>query len=134
MSNSLSAPIQTLRNALTVLTSAYTPPIAPLLPRAGLFLFNSIASSLYLLEHALWAVSTGEVSAPTDVEVFTRWVDEGGLKESVSDVTRVMAETKAGRGSNREELDRKIVFGEEGTPKEIRVGSRKGDQSVAAHL
>ncbi|THH16916.1 hypothetical protein EUX98_g9223 [Antrodiella citrinella] len=124
LTTTLTTPIQTLHSALTLLTSAYTPPIAPLIPRAALFLFSNIASSIYLLEHALWAVSAKEASAQTDVEVFARWVEEGGLVESVAEVERIMREAR--KGGRREEMDRRIVFGEE--------TRREGHLGVSAHL
>ncbi|TCD70903.1 hypothetical protein EIP91_001211 [Steccherinum ochraceum] len=132
----LSPSIQTLRSALDLLVSAYTPPMSPLLPRAALFLFSNITSSLYLLEHALWAVATGEASAQTDLEVFARWVDEGGLKESIVEVKKVMDEARDGKG-RREEMDRKIVFGEESVQARVSVVPRKVQvvgQSISAHL
>jgi len=134
LTTALSSPILTLHSALALLTSAYTPPIAPLLPRAALFLFSNIASSINLLEHALWAVSISETSAQTDVEVFARWVEEGGLRESMSEVERMMLEAKFGK-SRREAMDRRIVFGEEGISKEVSVGSGKSVvESISAHL
>ena len=134
LSKILSEPIQHLRDALALLVSAYAPPIAPLLPRAALFLFSNIASSLYLLEHALWAVSTKEGSAETDVEVFMRWVEEGGMKESVAEVARIMNEDRHGQAAKRVQSDRKIVFG---ATEEARVDIAPKTSSlpaVSAHL
>ncbi|CCM00645.1 uncharacterized protein FIBRA_02682 [Fibroporia radiculosa] len=89
--SALAAPLTSLRAALRELASAYAAPLAPLVPRPALFLFSHIASGLFLLEHAVWACGAGEASAPTDVEVFVRWVDEGGLAAARDDVRRAQA-------------------------------------------
>lgn len=47
------------------------------------------------------------------MEVFVRWVEEGGLGESVKETKRIIAEAgDVRREGKREEMDRRIVFGE----------------------
>ena len=66
-------------------------------------LVASIASSVYLLEHAIWSKTTqGQV----DVEVFRRWVLEGGTAAAIEDVK----EAKEGR-KNRIDVNFAITFG-----------------------
>jgi hypothetical protein len=81
-----------------------------LIPRPALFLFGYVASSLFLLEHAIWSYTSGEAEQATDVEVFRRWVMEGGLTSAVEDVRRVRKFT-----AERVEMDVGIVFGLSGT-------------------
>lgn len=88
------------------MANAYKAPIHPLLPRPALFLFCHVASSLYLLEHAIWAVNTKEPEAQTDVEVFRRWVLEGGLDAALETVRRTKSAQK-----DRVQLDAAIVYG-----------------------
>ncbi|CDO71419.1 hypothetical protein BN946_scf184909.g13 [Trametes cinnabarina] len=79
LAESLREPLALLRKGLDVLTGTYDAPMHPLVPRPALFLFCHIACSVYLLEHALWAVKTSEPGNENDIEVFKRWVEEGGL-------------------------------------------------------
>ena len=106
MAQSLGGPLATLRIALTSLEDAYKQPVHPLLPRPALFLFAHVASSVYLLEHAVWAVSTSEHESSTNVEVFRRWVLEGGLDATLEDVRR----TKKLQ-VDRARMDSQIVYG-----------------------
>jgi hypothetical protein len=105
-------PLSLLTPALTELSMAYTLPIPTLLPRPALFLFGYTASSLYLLEHAIWSHTNGEAERETDIEVFTRWVAEGGLTGAVGDVRRVR-----GCGIGRVKTNLEIVYGTSGKPR-----------------
>ncbi|KAL4251826.1 acyl-CoA dehydrogenase family protein [Abortiporus biennis] len=102
----VSQQLSAIRSALPDLVQAYTAPVHPLSPRAALNLLSHIASSVYLLEHAVWAVETSEPNREIDIEVFKRWVEEGGLKEAVADLKQARAGDKS-----RIETDRKLVFG-----------------------
>ncbi|RPD62338.1 hypothetical protein L226DRAFT_532644 [Lentinus tigrinus ALCF2SS1-7] len=106
LAQSLGGPIASLRIALDALTDAYKAPMHPLLPRPALLLFAHIASSLNLLEHAIWAVNTGEPDSATDVEVFRRWVLESGLDVTLENVRR--AKNAPGE---RVQADTNIVYG-----------------------
>ncbi|KAJ7779070.1 acyl-CoA dehydrogenase NM domain-like protein [Mycena metata] len=75
-----------LQQALTDLPSLFRKTRNPLLPRSILTLFATISSSLFLLEHAVWARATGEPEADTDLAVFERWVEEGGLKGTLDEI------------------------------------------------
>ncbi|PIL22483.1 hypothetical protein GSI_15171 [Ganoderma sinense ZZ0214-1] len=107
LAESLGGPLASLRLALDEMTNAYKAPVHPLLPRPALFLFCHVASSLYLLEHAVWAVNTKEPAVQTDIEVFRRWVLEGGLDAALEAVRR----TKSAQ-EDRVHLDAAIVYGQ----------------------
>ena len=78
----------------------------PLLPRPALFLLGHVASSLYLLDHAIWASSTSQPGCNADIEVFRRWVIEGGLDSALANVQRAKAVPQ-----ERMQMDAEIVFG-----------------------
>ncbi|KAI1793402.1 acyl-CoA dehydrogenase/oxidase [Ganoderma leucocontextum] len=88
LTEQLGGPLAFLRLALDEMANAYKAPIHPLVPRPALFLFCHVASSLYLLEQAVWAVNTEEPAVQTDVEVFRRWVLEEGLDAALETVRR----------------------------------------------
>ena len=52
-------------------------------------LVGYVASGVYLLEHALW-----EGGDDVDVEVFSRWAIDGGLKNAVADVERTKGDVR----------------------------------------
>ncbi|TFK27631.1 acyl-CoA dehydrogenase domain-containing protein [Coprinopsis marcescibilis] len=106
LASQLDAPIKLLQEGLKALPKAYTLPLHPLAPRPALIVVGYIASSIYLLEHALWAVETAQPTSGIDVEVFKRWVLEAGLQSAQEDLERAMT-------SNQERLDvdKAIVFG-----------------------
>ena len=69
-------------------------------------LAGSIASSIYLLEHAVWSFTTNEASHEVDIEVFKRWVIEGDVMAAIASVRRAK---KACDG--RVKMNSTIVFG-----------------------
>lgn len=93
--------------ALKELASSYSLPIAPLVPRPALMLAGHLASALYLLEHATWAYTTGQPDSDTDVEVFKRWVLEGGSLAAIEDARLAKTGTEI-----RSQLNSSIVFGQ----------------------
>ncbi|EDR13367.1 uncharacterized protein LACBIDRAFT_292578 [Laccaria bicolor S238N-H82] len=99
-------PLDLLKNALEELRTAYTQPLPPLIPRPALMLVASIASSVYLLEHAIWSRTTQGHSSEVDVEVFRRWVLEGGTAAAIEDVKKA----KEG-ANNRIDNNFAITFG-----------------------
>lgn len=109
LAEQLGDPLAFLRVALEETANAYRGPIHPLLPRPALLLFCHVASSLYLLEHAVWAVNTKEPAAQTDVEVFRRWVLEEGLNGALEAVRRTKNAQK-----DRIKRDAAIVYGQDG--------------------
>jgi len=72
-------------------------------------LFGYTASSIYLLEHAIWSNTNAETEQEIDAEVFRRWVVEGGLTAAVEDVTRAR-----GFGEKRVKENLGIVYGVSG--------------------
>ncbi|KAG7445758.1 uncharacterized protein BT62DRAFT_932924 [Guyanagaster necrorhizus] len=99
--------LDTLRQSVDCASSAYRPPIPPLLPRHALILLGNVASSLFLLEHAIWSHKTKQDEAQTDSEVFKRWVSEGGLLTAIRDVRIIQGAATA----EREAGNAAIVFG-----------------------
>lgn len=69
-------------------------------------LMGFVASSSYLLEHAIWSHTDGDAERNTDVEVFRRWVLEGGIVAAIEDVRRVKQST-----DRRVESNSTLVFG-----------------------
>ena len=53
----------------------------------------------------------GETTEATDLEVFRRWVEEGGLKSAVEEVLRAKSVS-----AERVKLDTQIVFGNREAP------------------
>ncbi|KAF9489393.1 hypothetical protein BDN71DRAFT_1401714 [Pleurotus eryngii] len=76
-----------LRPALDELIDAYKQPVPSLMPRAGLFVVGHVASSLYLLEQAVWSNAVNDSQKHVDSEVFNRWVIEWGLTKALTDLT-----------------------------------------------
>jgi len=66
-----------------------------------------LASSTFLLEHAIWASASGEPTCEGDIEVFRRWVVEGGMLAAIDDVRRAKQDAEV-RVTN----DLRMVFGE----------------------
>lgn len=104
--HALAAPLDALRSALGELVTAYAAPIQPLVPRPALVLLSYIACAAYLLEHAIWAYKVNAASRRVDLDVFRRWVVEGGLNEAIVDVRRAK---QAQPGRLRE--DKALVYG-----------------------
>ncbi|KAK7016880.1 acyl-CoA dehydrogenase NM domain-like protein, partial [Favolaschia claudopus] len=73
-----------LQQTLTELPTIFRKTLNPLLPRSILILFGHVASSLFLLEHAIWSRSHDESKAETDMVVFERWV--GGLGQILNEI------------------------------------------------
>ncbi|KAG5648418.1 hypothetical protein DXG03_004992 [Asterophora parasitica] len=113
--------LPSLRDALSLLQTALSElqaslgakPIAPLTPRPALILTGYIASSAFLLEHAVWAWGGGE-EGPEErdvhVEVFRRWVLEGGVAPAVEDLRRAREDGEGSKGVRVRDNER-IVFG-----------------------
>ena len=99
-----------------MLADAYKAPMHPLLPRPALLLFAHTASSLNLLEHAIWAVNAGEPDSATDGEVFRRWVLEGGLDVALENVRRAK-----NAPHDRVQTDANIVYGTANTKTTARL-------------
>lgn len=99
-------PLGTLHEGLSELATSYQLPIRTLIPRPALILVGFIASSCYLLEHAIWSYTNGEAERDTDTEVFRRWVLEGGMVAAMDDVRRVKLST-----DQRVQSNSSLVFG-----------------------
>ncbi|KAI8994137.1 acyl-CoA dehydrogenase/oxidase [Trametes punicea] len=115
LAQTLNEPVRLLREALTGLAGVYKAPMRPLLPRPALFLFCHIASGIYLLEHAIWAVKTSEPGSQVDVHAFKRWVVEGGLGTALEEVYRAQ-----NAPDDRMQTDAAIVYG----PSKGQAGAR----------
>lgn len=66
-----------------------------------------IASSVYLLEHAIWSHIRGEDGFATDADVFVRWVYDSGFGAVEQEVDRTRSESKLADATNSA-----IVFGQ----------------------
>lgn len=99
-------PLDVLNSAINELATSYCIPIPVLVPRPALILTGYIASSVYLLDHAIWAHTNGEADNEIDANVFRRWVLEGGAVPAIDDLKR--AKTGA---DERATSNASIVFG-----------------------
>lgn len=97
-----------MKSGLDELSTAYQHPIPTLIPRPALILFDYIASSLYLLEHAIWSHNSKEQENEIDEEVLKRWVLESGMVGAIDDLNRMRK-----KGSERVAMDLEIVYGKE---------------------
>ncbi|EGN98171.1 hypothetical protein SERLA73DRAFT_183072 [Serpula lacrymans var. lacrymans S7.3] len=75
--------------------------MSPLVPRPALLLVGHTASSVFLLEHAVWSWNTKDTECETDVEVFRRWVVEGGLSGVMEEVRIAQEAVKSRIATNR---------------------------------
>ena len=102
----LQEPLVVLNEGLDELATCYQLPLTPLIPRPALMLMGFVASSSYLLEHATWSHINREVERDSDVEVFRRWVLEGGMVSVIEDVRRAKQ-----RADQRIQSNSVLVFG-----------------------
>ncbi|KAK0464261.1 acyl-CoA dehydrogenase/oxidase [Desarmillaria tabescens] len=98
--------LDTLKHSVDGAALAYKAQIPSLLPRHALILLGNVASSLFLLEHAIWSHKTNQDEAQTDSEVFKRWVLEGGSLTALRGVQIIQGAT-----AEREAANTAIVFG-----------------------
>ncbi|KZT73710.1 hypothetical protein DAEQUDRAFT_742841 [Daedalea quercina L-15889] len=110
----LESALDTLRAALDDLAPACATPVPPLVPRPALFLLSHIACGAFLLEHAIWACKTNATSHRIDIDLFKRWIEEGGMAEVVLDVRRARQAQP-----QRLEEDRDIVYGADAGPTKV---------------
>ena len=109
LGNKVAAPLEVVRAAFQTIGEVYGHPtrISPLLPRPGLMLVGYAASAAMLLEHAVWSHNTKTLDREVDVEVFVRWVNEGGLSSSLQEVLEITA----GRNDERPSMNSMLVYG-----------------------
>ena len=69
-------------------------------------LVGALSSSVYLLEHAIWSHTVSENTEDLDVDVFNRWVFEGGMEATMQVVGKVQYDTQ-----ERVKLNTALVFG-----------------------
>ena len=70
-------------------------------------LVGYVTSAAMLLEHAVWSHNTKTLDREVDVEVFVRWVNEGGLSSSLQEVLEITA----GRNDERPSMNSMLVYG-----------------------
>jgi len=58
------------------------------MPRPALIMTGYICSGVYLLEHVIWSHESNQPERDVDIEVFKRWMDDGGFISSVEDVKK----------------------------------------------
>ena len=95
-----------LKEAIEEFALSFLQPMPSLLPRPALMLAGIVASSIYLLEHAVWSFTTDEASLEVDIEVFKRWVIEGDTVSAIASVRRAKKHS-----SQRVNINSTIVFG-----------------------
>ncbi|RDB17827.1 Acyl-CoA dehydrogenase family member 11 [Hypsizygus marmoreus] len=100
-------PLEVLNEAIVELSGSFGRPIGTLIPRPALMVTGYIASSAFLLEHAIWAYTVGDAARDTDIEVFSRWVLEGGTAAAIDDLRRAKEGTEG-----RVKANLAMVFGE----------------------
>jgi hypothetical protein len=81
-------------------------------PRPAFMLVGAISSSVCLLEHAIWSHTISENTEDLDVDVFNRWVFEGGMEATIQLVKRVQYGTE-----ERVKFNAALVFGSKTMPK-----------------
>lgn len=91
---------------------SYVKPLNPLIPRPALILLGAITSGVYLLEHAIWSHNIGESTSLVDIEVFRRWIFEGGMESAIEAVQRIRLNP-----AKRVDLNSELVFGEKASSK-----------------
>ena len=97
-----------LNEGFNELSTSYHLPIPPLIARPALQLTGFLASSVYLLEHAIWSYTSLEAERDADIEAFRRWVLEGGIVAVLEDVRQA----KQTRSTNRlVQSNSMLVFG-----------------------
>ena len=98
--------VKILKEAIEAIRQVYTLPMNTLSPRPALMLVGAISSSVYLLEHAIWSHTISENTEDLDVDVFNRWVFEGGMEATIQLVKRVQYGTE-----ERVKFNAALVFG-----------------------
>ncbi|KAL1743169.1 hypothetical protein HDZ31DRAFT_83606 [Schizophyllum fasciatum] len=90
--------VQFLRACVAELGQCFTGQTSTLVPRPALMLMGCTLSSLFLLQHACWSVSTQQPEADLEEEAVSRWVRESGVegylqavRQSKDDVQRRVA-------------------------------------------
>ncbi|GAA5832373.1 hypothetical protein JCM11251_006426 [Rhodosporidiobolus azoricus] len=80
------------------------------LPRPLLFLLGSLASTLYLLEHAVWSARKNRPESEMDEWVVERWADHGGVRETVRVLERLLSEDDE-KGKREMGMEKALVYG-----------------------
>ena len=102
----ISGGIKLLQAAIAEFTSAFTKPIAPLVPRPGIMLFGYVTAALYLLEHAVWSHENNDAEKEVDADAFVRWVEEAGMESAVKEVQKMKH-----AGDERVKKNAALVYG-----------------------
>ena len=71
-------------------------------------LVGAVASSIYLLEHAIWSYKNSEPTKELDSEVFRRWVLEGEVEGALQAVRRIRTGDSR---RNRAQVNSQLAFG-----------------------
>lgn len=103
--------LSSLKNALDQLPALFKQSnMNPLMPRPVLNFFASLSCGVYLLEHAIWSHHNGELTRDADLEAFRRWVLEGDLQPSLTEIARIARNFEA-----RSTMNSTLVYGPRGT-------------------
>ncbi|GAA6032121.1 hypothetical protein JCM8097_007083 [Rhodosporidiobolus ruineniae] len=93
-------------------SSSSSGPPDPRLARPLLFLLGHLASTLSLVEHAVWSVSGGRAEAEADEWVLKTWAEDGRARETVRVLEDLMRESKEEK-EREMRLEREVVYGRE---------------------
>lgn len=84
--------------------------IDPRLSRPLLFLLGYVASTIYLVEQATWSQKQRRAEAKLDRWVVEKWTENGGVKETVSTLEKLLS-TNVMEGQSEMEMERSLVYG-----------------------
>ncbi|GAA5986119.1 hypothetical protein JCM5350_004440 [Sporobolomyces pararoseus] len=84
--------------------------IDPRLSRPLLFLLGYVASTIYLVEQATWSQKQRRADAKLDRWVVEKWTENGGVKETVSTLEKLLSASVM-EGQSEMEMERSLVYG-----------------------
>lgn len=85
------APLEAVKAAFQTIEEIYgqSHEIPPLLPRSELMLVCHAVSAAVFREHAKWSHTMKTSDRGVDLEVFVRWMNEGGISSSFREVLEI---------------------------------------------
>lgn len=87
----------------------------PHVPRAALVFVASVASAIFLLEHAIWSAKNNESSTDIDAEAVRRWVEEAEVAVARVELERKLFLTDDAQKA-RSRADDELLYGRQPVP------------------